>query len=161
MKLAVFSDIHDNMTRFSEAAEIIKNEKIEIGICCGDVTSKETLSEIAKIFKTLYLALGNADYKLSYDIKGIPKNVKAFEKIGAFELEGKKVAVVHNDRQAENITASGIYDIVFYGHTHTPWEKKAGKTIMLCPGEVAGHYGPASFCIYDISTLTGSLKLLK
>lgn len=161
MKVAVFSDVHDNMTRWQEAAGIIKDERIEVGICCGDVTSFEALTEIAKTFKTLYLALGNADYKLSYDIKRVPKNVKAFEKIGAFELAGRKIAVVHNDRQAESVAESQIYDIIFYGHTHTPWEKKSGRSVMLCPGEVAGHYGQASFCIYNLTNLSGSLKLLK
>lgn len=161
MKIAVFSDIHDNLVRFREAADIIKAEKIKVGICCGDVSSIDTLLVVASSFETLYLALGNSDFKLSQQTGMIPENVKFFTKIGAFELEKRKIAIVHYNQTAEKIAESGIYDIVFYGHTHTPWEKKMGKTIILNPGEVAGQFGPASFCIYDLSTLRGSLKLLK
>ena len=160
MKIAVFSDVHDNLTRWNEAAEVIRKEKVAVGICCGDVTSRETLFEISKSFKKLYLAYGNGDWQLS-EIEGpMPKNVVAFKSFGAFELEGKKIAAVHNNRTAEGILESGIYDIIFYGHTHTPWEKRPKKTIMLNPGEIAGHYGPASFCIFDLSTMKGSLRRL-
>jgi uncharacterized protein len=161
MKIAIFSDTHDNMTRWSEAEGIIKAEGIEVGICCGDVTSIESLEEMAQAFKTLYLALGNADFKLKNTLGMIPDNVKWFEKIGALEIDGRKIAIVHNDRVALNVAESDIYDLVFYGHTHTPWEKKIGKTILLNSGEIAGQYGPASFCIYDLKNLKGSLKLLK
>jgi uncharacterized protein len=160
MKVAVFSDVHDNLVRWQEAAEIIKGEGIKIGISCGDITSRETLAVVAKSFDKLYLAFGNGDWQMA-EVEGpMPKNVIAFKSFGAFELEGKKIAAVHNNRTAEGILESGIYDIIFYGHTHTPWEKKQGKTIMLNPGEVAGHFGTASFCIFDLATMKGSLRLL-
>lgn len=161
MKIAVFSDVHDNLTRWAEAAEIIKAKGIKVGICCGDVTSLETLEEIAKSFETLYLAAGNGDYRISRAVEQIPDNVKYFEKVGAFELEGKKIAIVHNSKLTPQIADSSIYVIIFYGHTHTPWEKKIKKSIILNPGEVAGHYGQASFCIFDLEKLKGQLKLLK
>ena len=161
MKIAVFSDIHDNEVRLAEMISIIASAHIEIGICCGDVASIETLEQAAKPFKLLYLALGNADFKLAGQTGLIPENVKYFERIGAFELGGKKVAIVHKNDAAEKIAESGIYDIVFYGHTHTPWEKKIKKTIILNPGEVAGQFGPASFCIYDTDAMKGKLHLLK
>jgi predicted phosphodiesterase len=43
MKIAVISDIHDNEVRLKEAIEICSKEKISTAICCGDVTSLETL----------------------------------------------------------------------------------------------------------------------
>lgn len=161
MKVAILSDIHDNLARLTEALEIVKKENIEIGICCGDVTSIETLEILAAPFKTLYLALGNADFKLAQTTGMIPENVKWFERFGAMELSGKKIAIVHRDNEAKNVAAEGVYDLVFYGHTHTPWEKKIGRTTILNPGEVSGQFGPASFCIYNLESMKGQLKIIQ
>ncbi len=64
MKIAVFSDVHDNLERWREAAEIIKAERVKIGFCCGDIGDLDTVSEVAKSFEILYLNLGNLDFEL-------------------------------------------------------------------------------------------------
>jgi putative phosphoesterase len=161
MKIAIFSDIHDNLARWEQAAAIIKKEGIEIGVCCGDVASPDTLEKIASGFRQLFFALGNADYKIAIAPELIPKNTKWFKTIGAFELGGKKIAIVHNDKLAKTIAEEGKYDLVFYGHTHTPWEEKKGKTTLINPGEIAGHFGPASFCIFNLDTMKAKLYILK
>jgi uncharacterized protein len=160
MKIAVFSDIHDNLVRWQQAADDIKAGGIKVGICCGDLTSIETLEIVAKSFDKLYLAYGNGDWHIANSDLPLPKNVTAFKNFGAFELEGKKIAAVHNNKTAEGILESGIYDIIFYGHTHTPWEKRQGKALMLNPGEVAGHFGAPTFCVFDLGNMKGSLKRL-
>jgi putative phosphoesterase len=161
MKIAIISDIHDNLARWEEAARIIKNEKITIGICCGDVTSFDTLEEVAKSFKTLHLAFGNGDYAIK-NAKGlIPENVEAHGNVGVVKLGGKKIAFCHYDWLAEKLFDSKNYDIIFYGHTHTPWEKREEGHILLNPGEVAGQFGKASFAVLDLETSKASLKLLK
>lgn len=161
MKIAVFSDIHDNLARWQEAAGVIKKEKIKIGICCGDATSPESLEEIAKSFEKLYLAFGNADYKLQRATGLIPENVEYFEEVGEVEIEKKKIAFVHFDWIARELVKQNKYDIVFYGHTHTPWESTKSKTILLNPGEISGQFGPASFAIYNLTKMNAKLILLK
>jgi putative phosphoesterase len=125
------------------------------------VATIETLEVLAQSFEKLYLALGNADFQLSQRKGLIPENVKWFSELGAFELEGKKIAICHSPNLARKIAVEQDYDIVFYGHTHTPWEKNVENTVLLNPGEIAGQYGPASFCIYDLETMQGTLKILR
>jgi putative phosphoesterase len=161
MKIAVFADIHDNEVRLKEALKIIRTEGIKIGICCGDVARLSILQMAAKPFQKLYLALGNLDYNLKDQVELFPDNVYAWEGTGKFEISRKKIAIVHHDYIARNLAKEGKYDLVFYGHTHTPWEKKIGKTILLNPGEISGQFGPASFAIFDLSTMKAKLKLLK
>lgn len=160
MKIAVFSDIHDNLMRWREAAQIIKSEKIKIGICCGDIGDMQTVGEVAKSFKTLYLALGNLDYKIKDRTGLFPENIIFTSDFGEIELEKRKIAFAHNNRIAKDLAESGKYDMVFYGHTHTPWEKKVGNTVFLNPGEVAGQFGRATFCIYDLAKMKAGLRLL-
>ena len=176
MKIAVFSDVHDNLLRWKEAAEIIKAEKIKIGICCGDIGDLNAVEEVAKSFETLYLALGNLDFELKHRIDSglgpndepnknvtglFPKNVVFAPDFGEVVLDKRKIAYVHNNRTAKQLAESGRYDIVFYGHTHTPWEEKTGNTLMINPGEVAGQFGRASFAIFNLKTLKAELKVLK
>jgi putative phosphoesterase len=161
MKIAIISDIHDNEARLSEALKIIKAEKIKICVCLGDISRLSTLQMVAKPFKKFYLALGNMDHNLKGQTELFPENVKYWEQTGDFKLNSKHIAIVHNDKVARTLAKDSVYDYVFYGHTHTPWEKKVGKTILLNPGEVSGQFGPASFAVLDLSTMKAKLKLLK
>jgi putative phosphoesterase len=161
MKIAIISDIHDNLVRWEEAAEIIKKEKITIGICCGDVTSLDTLKEVAKPFKTLHLAVGNGDYGIKNAMGLIPENVEAHGNVGVVKLADKKIAFCHYDWLAEKLFDSRNYDLIFYGHTHTPWERRDGEFLILNPGEIAGQFGKASFAILNLDNSKSELKLLK
>jgi len=161
MKIAVFSDIHDNLVRWQEAAEIIKVKKIKIGICCGDLADLEVLDEVTKSFEKLYLCFGNFDYKLRDKTGLFPENVEWFETVGEFMLENRKIAIVHYDYEAKELAKSGEYEVVFYGHSHTPWEKKVGNTIMLNPGEIAGQFGKPTFAIYDLKVMTAELEIIR
>lgn len=161
MKIAIFSDVHDNLSRWQEAAEVIKSEKIRIGICCGDIGDLPTIEKIAESFDTLYLVLGNLDYHAKEKTVLFPGNIKFTLDYGDVELEGKKTAFTHNQHLARKLAESNRYDLVFYGHTHTPWEEKIGSITLLNPGEVAGQFGKASFCIYDLKNMKAELKLLK
>jgi hypothetical protein len=160
MKLAVISDIHDNIVRLSEALDICRRDKIETCICCGDIVQLETLQQISETFRNVYLALGNADYNLKSKMELFADNIDYSEEILEKEIDGLKIAIVHHDYKARDLAATGRYDIVFYGHTHTPWEKKIGSTILLNPGEVSGQYGKASFAIFDTETLKAKLFIL-
>ncbi len=161
MKVAVFSDVHDNLARWREAAKIIAEENIKIGFCCGDIGDLNTVEEIAKSFETLYLALGNLDFKIKNSTGLFPKNVVFAPDFGEVVLDERKIAYVHNNRTVKQLAESGRYDIVFYGHTHTPWEEKTGNTLMINPGEVAGQFGRASFALFDLKTMKPELKILK
>lgn len=161
MKIAVYSDIHDNEARLEEALAIIKAEKVTVGICCGDISRLETLKSAAKGLKKLYVVLGNMDHNLKSQTEFMPENVVVFSETGCFKISGKNIAIVHNDRRAKELAGEDKYDFVFYGHTHTPWEKKIGHTTLLNPGEVSGQFGPASFAIVDLTTMKSRLKLLK
>lgn len=161
MKIVVFSDVHDNLPRWQEAAKIIKSEKIKVGICCGDTGDIQTLEAIAAPFDKVYLVIGNLDYHIKDKIELFPKNIECFMDIGEFEIDGRKIALVHNQHTAKKLAESGKFDSVFYGHTHTPWEEKIGYTVLLNPGEVSGQFGKATFCIYDLAKMKAELKILK
>jgi len=161
MKIAVISDIHDNLVRLEEALNYCRHQKIETCICCGDVGQIDGIEKIADTFRNVYLALGNADYNLQNKTGLFPENIIWSEDVLDLELGGLKMAIVHHDYKAKDIAKSGKHDVIFYGHTHTPWEKKIEHTLLINPGEVAGQFGPASFAIFDTDIMKAELKLLK
>jgi len=160
MIVAVFSDVHDNIARLEEVLKICGKKKIETCICCGDIGTFETFKKIYESFRNVYFALGNADYTMLNKTGLLPESVTWDKEIVETELNGKKVAVVHHDYKARKLAETGEFDIIFYGHTHTPWEKKIGKSLLINPGEIAGHYGRASFALFDTETLKAELIIL-
>lgn len=161
MKIAVISDIHDNIPRLEEALTICRHEKLESCICCGDVGNIETLAKLAETFRAVYLAIGNLDYHLKSQTGLFPENIEYNENILEEEIDGLNIAIVHHDYKARNLAKEGKYDVIFYGHTHTPWEQRIGKSLLLNPGEITGQFGRASFAIFDTETQKSKLIILK
>lgn len=152
MKIAVISDIHDNKPRLKQALSICKEAKIEICFCCGDIASLKTVKEISDSFKKVYIALGNMDHNLKNQLELFPKNTITSPEILELKIDNLKIVLTHHDTTAKELAKKNLYDYVFYGHTHTPWEEKIKKTTILNPGETAGQFGVASFAIFDTKT---------
>jgi len=53
------------------------------------------------------------------------------------------------------------YDLIFFGHTHQPWEKKIGDCRLVNPGTLAGMFNKATFAVYDSKTDKLELKLVE
>lgn len=163
MKIAIVSDTHDNWANLKKAIDWIKKEKIQLILHCGDISSQETIDDAKKAFGgEIRFVRGNADHNLSY----LPEKQE-------LEFNGKKIAFTHFPDKAKKMAQSGQFDLVFYGHTHRPWDekitakvpldKKSGKEEchMINPGELAGHFYKPTFAVYDTETGKLELKILE
>ncbi|MFA5197393.1 MAG: YfcE family phosphodiesterase [Patescibacteria group bacterium] len=163
MKIAVISDIHGNMAYLEKAKSIIDVEQINTIICCGDIQSEEVFHELDSWEQRVYLSLGNADLELGYKLESgliYPEKLKLYKDFGVLNLEKKKIAFTHYDFFARKLASEGKYNLVFYGHTHTPWEETIDKIIILNPGEIAAQFGKPTFAIYDLTQMKAKLVLL-
>ena len=161
MKIAIVSDTHNNWQNFKKAIDWIKKEKIQTILHCGDISSQETIDEAVKYFgKEIKFAKGNADFELD-----LPEKIEL-----EIELESPsvssgrlslKVAFCHFPDIAKKLAQSGDFDLVFYGHTHRPWDEKIGECHLINPGELAGQFNKATFAVYDASTGILELKILE
>lgn len=157
MKFAVIADTHDNLKNLEKALNWINNlpaqagEKIKLILHCGDVCTKEVVDFINKNFiGDIKYVKGNGDYDLD-----LPDDL-------SIEVDGYKIYFNHYPEEAKRMALSGKYDLVFYGHTHRPWEKQietitGGSCRMINPGELAGQFYKPTFAVYD--TATGKLEL--
>lgn len=151
MKFAIVSDTHDNLKNFNKIIIWLNKEKINLVLHCGDICSRATIDESKENFKgEIKFVRGNGDFELN----NIPEQTEV-------ELGGKKVFFVHYPDIARKTAESEKYELVFYGHTHRPWEEKIGSCRLINPGEVAGQRFKPTFAIYDTDTEKLELKILE
>ncbi len=156
MKIAVISDTHNNWVNFKKAIDWIMKEKIRLILHCGDISGQETIDDAKKYFDgEIKFVKGNADYNLD-----LPEKME-------LEFGGKKIAFCHFPDMAKKLAQSGKFDLVFYGHTHRPWDElvlsgaEGKKCHLINPGELAGQFYKPAFAVYNTETGKLELKLLE
>jgi len=155
--IAVISDIHDNLANLEKFINWCRENKPEAIFCCGDVTDNETLEFLSRNFSgNIYLVRGNADIFDEADIKNFA-NIKYFGTEACFEYGGKTIGLCHKPEQFKDVLRKGPCDIIFYGHTHQPWESVFEETRAVNPGTLGGLFLRATFAVWDEQN--GGLKL--
>ncbi len=155
MKIAILSDIHDNIWNLEKALPLIKSASCKALIFCGDFVAPFTANLVFEIGLPIYACFGNNDE----DHHAIARRLNATQlfaltdEFGEVELDGKKIAFCHYPKLGELLAGTGEYAAVFHGHTHDAYNKKVGETILANPGSICGIQGGkpglASFGIYD------------
>ena len=159
MRIAVLSDIHDNVWNLAAALDALG--ETDAMICCGDLCSPFIVHQLGRGFsKPIHIVFGNNDADL-FRITSIAARYPQVQLHGELfrgELGGKQVAAQHFDYIARPIAASGEFDVVCYGHNHVYDVRQIGRTLAINPGSILGaQFGadgsrtdvPPSFVIYD------------
>lgn len=165
MRIAIISDIHDNLWNLAAAVEAVKGA--DALICCGDLCSPFVIDELAKFERDIHIVFGNNDADL-YRItaKALKKpNCHVHGELFEAEFDGKRFAVNHFDYLARPMAKSGDYDVVCFGHNHTFEISRAGKCLLINPGPImgaefsTGAWGncAATFVVYDTTAAESEL----
>jgi uncharacterized protein len=153
MRIAVCSDIHDNIWKLEALLEGISGW--DALVFCGDFCAPFTLTQMAQGFEgPVHAVWGNNDgdkWLLTCNAQAAG-NVTLHGDLAEMETGGRRIAVNHYPAVARGLAASGFYDAVFYGHDHTPHMEEVGGTLLLNPGEVMGRFGRSTFAAYDTET---------
>lgn len=152
MKVAVVSDIHDNIWHLEHALRRIHEEEAEVLLFLGDFCAPFTLAQIGDNFSgPVHVVFGNndGDTFLLSQIAAKYAQVNLHGHFGEIELDGKKIAINHYPDISERLAESGAYDAVFSGHDHKKYQHAKGSTLWANPGEVMGRFGEPSFGIYE------------
>lgn len=164
MRVAIISDIHDNVWNLGPALETMKDS--EALICCGDLCSPFIVDLMANGFANqVHIVFGNNDgdqYRITNNAAKYDGRVIIHGEFAELNLGGKRFAVNHYPNIARSIAESGEYDVVCYGHNHIYKVEKKGNTSMVNPGTIMGYDGvnkkdiPSTFVVYD--TESGECK---
>jgi uncharacterized protein len=149
MKIAVLSDIHDNIWQLEKLLNSLEADAL---ICCGDFCAPFTLAQIAENFGgAVHVVFGNndGDPLLLGRVAGRFRHVTIHGHFAEMEMGGRSVAVTHYPEIGRALARGGTYDLVCCGHSHEQVLEHGGRTLLLNPGEVMGRLGPSTYALYD------------
>ena len=139
MRIAVLSDIHDNIWKLEIALRALTG--CDAMICCGDLCSPFIVSQLARGFAgPIHIVFGNNDadlFRITAKAREFPHVLlhgEYFEDV----FDGRRIAVNHFDNIAKAIASGQQHDVVFYGHNHIFEIRPFGKTLAVNPGSIMG-----------------------
>jgi uncharacterized protein len=153
MRIAILSDIHDNIWKLEAALGRLGDA--DALICCGDLCAPFIVAQLAEGFAgPIHVVFGNNDgdrfnilrQALRYD------RVTIHGELAELALGGTRFAVHHFDNVGRLIAATGVYDVVCYGHNHVFEVGRDGETLRINPGEIMGRFGTSTYVVYDTET---------
>lgn len=156
MRLAILSDIHDQLGHLNAILAHVKAAHPDAVILCGDLTRPEVLAACKLPGIPLSFCLGNCDASRAEPLQREARvlGASAWGELGRLALpDGSSVAFSHFPAVARREALSGQHRAVFYGHTHKAWIERLqadGQEVLLAnPGDVEGRYGRVSALLWD------------
>lgn len=155
MKICVISDTHAEDLSSLPDRILDALDEVDLIIHAGDYTSINLLDQLRDLgnFKGVH---GNMDSKELKD------ELPAKELL---ELEGFRIGITHPseggspvgvEKRVETKLGEDL-DLIIYGHTHKPVNKKIGDLIYFNPGSAAGVF-PARYSTYGILKLEDEIE---
>ena len=154
MKIAVISDIHENFHNLLKALEIIREKGVQKILCLGDFINPGVAKVLVDCGIPTYAIWGNndGDKVLITKMSMAPgSSLELGDKTYAMlEVDGRSIFLTHYPDLVAPAAASGMYDVVFYGHDHLRREGQEGDCLVANPGELAAFKTKkATFLVYD------------
>jgi hypothetical protein len=152
VKVAILSDIHDNIWKLSDVLKEIGERGAEAMICCGDLCAPFVIPQLAEGFAgEIHIVFGNNDgdtFRIAQQALRY-EHVRLHGEFAELTLGGRRFAVTHFPEIGRALAKSGQYDVVCYGHDHQFHISHEGQTLLVNPGEVMGRFGASTFVLYD------------
>lgn len=156
MLVGIISDTHDNMGQIRRAVDIFNAKDVGHVVHAGDFTSPFTFRILKGISGGFTGIFGNndGDKLLLQKMSG----GMVFNQPHIFELDGKRIIVIHEHHIADALADSGHYDIVIYGHTHKAEIRRKKDTLVINPGEAGSWlYGKSTVVILDTTAMKAEI----
>lgn len=162
MKLGVISDTHDHLAAISEAVEVFNREGIDLLVHAGDFVSPFTSMPFQQLNAQFLGIFGNNDGDKQLLTRYYRENGvgELYGDPYEFEFGSWRIVVTHKPELVKPLAASGLYDLVIYGHTHQAViDAPADRTWIINPGECCGYLsGRKTVALLDLDR--GAARLL-
>jgi putative phosphoesterase len=159
--IGILSDSHDNLDRVRAAVRLFNDAGCDLVIHAGDFVAPFTADELRNLRAPVKAVFGNCDGEKA----GL---VRAFQGIGeiadgplAFTNAGLRFVVVHLDTSAATQAASGLFDVVVFGHTHRPLVESRDGVLVVNPGEAGGWTsGKSTVALFEPAARAADIMIL-
>jgi putative phosphoesterase len=158
MRIGILSDSHDNRPAVARAAALFKEAGCGLVIHAGDFVAPFAARELEKAGCPVRAVYGNCDGEKA----GLAAALAAFGTIveapAKFESAGLKFLVTHLNAPVAKYIKEKKYDVIVYGHTHKPDVRRAGKALVINPGEAGGWVnGRSTVALLDTETKSAEI----
>ena len=160
MRLGIVSDTHGHVDNTRRAVRMLESLEVQRVLHCGDIGSPEVINQLAP-WPTDYV-LGNCDYHPEPLKAAIAEAGQTFHgAFGELTIVGKRIALLHSDDRAKfrQVTKSGQWDLVCYGHSHVAAIDRHGETLVVNPGALY-RANPHSLAIVELNELQATIITL-
>ena len=151
MRIAIFSDSHDNIWKLESAIPHLT--MADVVVHCGDIISPFMVLRLINNLddKPVHLVWGNndGDKRLLTEVAASAENIHIHGDFGHIELGGFTIGIIHYPNIARALAESGTYNLVCYGHDHTAYQSWIGNTLLLNPGELMGMNNKSTIAVFD------------
>lgn len=158
-KIGIISDTHENIRPIMRAVKILKSQKLDLVVHCGDIISPPVLERFAGL--PMQFVYGNNDgERLGLKKKCEELGFKPIDDTVTFENSGKTFFVYHgtSSRMLSEAIDSQRYDIILTGHTHVVRDERLGKTRVINPGAL---FAAEQFYIAILDVVSGDLQSIE
>jgi len=151
MRVAILSDIHDNIPKLKAA--LARMDDVSELICLGDLCSPFIVKELGEGFPgPIHIVFGNNDgdrFRIT-EAAGRYAHVQVYGEYVELAIGGRTFAVNHFDNIGREIARAGLHDVVCFGHNHRFEIQNEGEVLIVNPGEIYGLLtGASTFAVYD------------
>ena len=155
MKIAIVSDIHDHTNHLLSAVVTAKELGCERMIFLGDMAHLRSFITLREEWSgPLDLVFGNNEYEWDEFMRyaETAPDTTLHGEYGELELDGRRIFFCHLPSDVLRASASGRYDVIFYGHTHDARCEYHDGVLLANPGEVQGRQSVPSIGVYETRT---------
>lgn len=157
MKIGIISDTHDAHQNVLQAIDIFNERKVKYVLHAGDIISPFTAKAFAGVQGAKFISVfGNNEGEkllLKSTIEEFGGEIHDYAYKG--EIGGRKIFMTHVPTALDEVMKSEKYDLVIYGHTHQQDICRAGKTLVINPGEATDWIsGKASLVILETDDMS-------
>jgi hypothetical protein len=158
MKIGIISDTHDHMGNCHKACDAFAAEGIKNVLHAGDIIAPFIAPVFHQAKLKLIAVFGNNDgEKLFMRERFDGLGFELHHGPHRFELNGRRICLMHEPRCLESLVKSGDFDLVIYGHTHELAISEEG-TLVINPGEACGYLtGKATCAVVDLADMSGRI----
>jgi uncharacterized protein len=137
MKIGIISDTHNDVEMVKKAVDIFRERKVDLVVHAGDLTS----AKLIELFDGLpaKFVLGNCDLDCdTINYKAQELGYGCVDNYCDFTAGNKRIMLFHGSDipMFRKAVASGEYDYIIKGHTHTFENYMSNGTRIINPGSV-------------------------
>ena len=158
MKIGIISDTHDHLGNCRKACEAFAAEGIRTALHAGDINAPFAVVPFHDARIKLIAVFGNNDgEKLFLRERFAELGFELHHGPHRFQLDGRRICLMHEPRCLDSLVRSGDFDLVVYGHTHELAIGEEG-TLVVNPGEACGYLsGKATCAVVDLADMSGRI----